>query len=379
MSVRNLKEPGRYADGNGLYLVVDRSGARRWILRTVVQGHRRDLGLGGVSLVGLAEARSKAAELRLVARSGGDPLANRRRAQAVPTFAEAAELVHAERKPGWRNPKHADQWINTLRQYANPVIGTFRVNAVGTPDIMRILTPIWLTKAETARRLRQRIGVVMEWAKAHGYRGGDNPVSGVANGLPKQSGMADHHAAMPFAEVPQFLAMLRSSTEQGEITRLALQFLILTAARTGEVLGARRAELDLASATWTVPADRMKAKRVHRVPLSNRAVEIVARANELAGESPFLFPGRTPDVHLSNMALAMTLRRMKIVDATVHGFRSSFRDWAAEATTYPREIAEMALAHTIESKVEAAYRRGDLFNKRAAMMEDWSEFGTREN
>ena len=373
--VRQLKEPGRYADGNGLYLVVDPSGAKRWLLRTVIQGRRRDLGLGGLSLVTLAEAREKALSFRKLAREGGDPVADRRKALVtIPTFVEAIVIVYEEHKASWRNAKHAQQWINTLTQYAVPMIGDRRVDQIETPDILRVLAPIWLTKQETARRLRQRLGTVMDWAKAAGFRSGENPVDGVAKGLPKQAVNKEHHAALPYAEVPAFVARLQRSGD-GEVARLAFQLLILTASRTSEVLGARWDEFNFGDNLWIVPAGRMKAKRPHRVPLSNRSLAILERAREMSADSDYVFPGRSPLAPLSNTVLLMMLRRMK-VDVTAHGFRSSFRDWAAETTSYPRELAEMALAHTIENKVEAAYRRGDLLEKRAEMMSQWADYVT---
>lgn len=374
VQVRALKTPGRHADGNGLYLVVDRSGAKRWLLRTVVQGRRRDIGLGGVGLVSLAEAREKALAYRKVSRDGGDPLAERRKALAtIPTFAEAAELVHAEHKATWKNAKHAAQWITTLRTYANPHFGSKRVDQIGTPDVLRALAPIWLTKCETASRVRQRIGTVLDWAKAAGHRSGDNPVEGVTRGLPKQGEREEHHAALPYAEVPAFVARLRAMSGQGEIGRLAFEFLILTAARTSEVLGAQWSEIDDSEALWMVPASRMKAGREHRVPLSGQAREVLTRAKVLAGDSSLIFPGRSGTKPLSNMVFLMALRRMEM-PITAHGFRLSFRDWAAEATNLPREVAEMALAHTIENRVEAAYRRGDLLDKRRDLMEQWAAF-----
>jgi len=371
--VRQLTKPGRYADGNGLYLVIDPSGAKRWLLRTVVRGSRRDIGLGGLSLVPLAEAREKAFAYRKLAREGGDPLAERRKAHVtVPTFAEAITIVHDEHKASWRNAKHAQQWINTLSQYAVPIIGERRVDQIETPDVLRVLAPIWLKKQETARRLRQRIGTVMDWAKASGFRSGDNPVDGVAKGLPKQQDAKTHHAAMPFPEVPGFVARLQGAGE-GITARLAFEFLILTASRTGEVLGARWEEFNDEERLWIVPAARMKAKRIHRVPLCTRCLAILNAAREFSAESEYVFPGRSISAPLSNMVFLMMLRRMEI-EITPHGFRSSFRDWAAEATAYPRELAETALAHTIENKVEAAYRRGDLLEKRRELMEAWSNF-----
>lgn len=372
VAVRQLKTPGRYADGNGLYLVVEPSGAKRWLLRTVVHGKRRDIGLGGLSLVSLADAREVAAAYRKLARSGGDPLAERRKAQnPCPSFREAANTVHGEHKAAWRNAKHGQQWINTLKQYAFPILGDMRVDQIQAPDVLRVLSPIWLVTPETARRVRQRISTVMDWAKASGHREGDNPVVGVAKGLPKQGERNNHHAAMPYVDVPGFVTRLRSS-EDGELARLAFEFLILTAGRTSEVLLTRQSEFDLKAKLWIVPAERMKAKREHRVPLSDRCVDIVKRASLLSADSELVFPGRSINKPMSNMVFLMMLRRMK-VPVTAHGFRSSFRDWAAETTSFPRELAEMALAHTIENKVEAAYRRGDLLERRRELMEEWSE------
>ena len=371
--VRQLKVPGRYADGNCLYLVVDPSGAKRWVLRTIVHGKRRDIGLGGLSLVSLAEAREKALSYRKLAREGGDPLAERqKKQQVIPTFAEAAEKVHAEHKAGWKNEKHAAQWLNTLTQYAFPEIGHRRVDLIDTPDVLRTLSPIWLAKPETARRVRQRIGTVLDWAKAAGYRTGDNPVDGVAKGLPKQGDRDEHHAALLYADVPGFVRRLRTSAT-GEIARLAFEFLVQTASRTGEILGACWDEVDLDLKVWTVPPERMKAGRLHRVPLSTRSIAILKRARDLSGGSQYVFPGRSSTKPMSNMVFLMILRRMKL-NVTAHGFRSSFRDWAAEQTNMPREVCEMALAHAIENKVEAAYRRGDLFEKRRELMEQWSRF-----
>lgn len=252
-----------------------------------------------------------------------------------------------------------------------------REDAISTPDILRVLSPIWLTKPETARRVRQRLSTVMDWAKAAGYRVGDNPVDGVARGLPKQTDSDQHHAALPFAEVPSFITTLRASSGS-ETAKLAFEFLILTACRTSEVLLARWDEVDEKEDLWTIPAERMKAKRIHRVPLSTGCMKIVKKARGLAGRSKFMFPGKSEDKPLSNMVFLMTLKRMKL-EVTAHGFRSAFRDWSSEATTYPREIAEMALAHTIENKVEAAYRRGDLLEKRRQMMEDWAAYARGTN
>jgi integrase len=373
--VRQLKTAGRYADGNGLYLVVDPSGAKRWVLRTVVKSKRRDIGLGGVSLVSLNEAREKAGSYRKIAREGGDPLADKRKAElSIPTFSAAAEKVFEEHKGSWHNEKHAAQWITTLRTYVFPILGNRAVDQIEAPDVLRVLGPIWLTKPETARRVRQRIGTVLDWAKVAGYRIGENPVDGVSKGLPKQGGKDNHHAALAYPDVPGFVEAL-SQTGVSEVARLAFEFLILTASRTNEVLGMMWQEVDDVGRTWTVPAERMKAKRIHRVPLSPRCAEILDRAKQIGVQSAFVFPGRSGDKPLSNMVFLMTLRRMNL-EVTAHGFRSSFRDWAAEQTNFPREVCETALAHAVENRVEAAYRRSDLFEKRRELMADWANYVT---
>ena len=373
--VRKVSEAGRYGDGNGLYLVVDPSGARRWVLRTVVHGRRRDIGLGGLKIVSLAEARDLAMQYRRVARGGGDPLQERRSARRiVPTFEAAALSVHGEHKATWRNAKHAAQWINTLTEYVFPLIGNRPIDQIDTPDLLRVLTPIWLKKPETARRVRQRISTVLDWAKASGHRSGDNPVAGVAKGLPKQPDRALHLAALPYAAVPAFVDQLRAS-DFTEMVRLAFEFLVLTAARTSEVLEAKWNEIDLKGAVWTIPGSRMKAGREHRVPLAPACITILKQARELAPEAAYVFTGRSSEKPLSNMAFLMALRRLKL-DVTAHGFRSAFRDWASERTNFPNEVCELALAHTIKNKVEAAYRRGDLLEKRRELMTTWAAFVT---
>jgi integrase len=372
IKIRALKKPGRYADGNGLYLIVEPSGAKRWMLRTVVQERRRDLGLGGTQLVSLAEAREKAFNLRKVARAGGDPIAEKARA-VVPTFAQAAQSAHTEHIAAWKNSKHAAQWISTLRVYAFPGIGTRRVDQVETPDVLKILSPIWLTKSETARRVKQRIGTVLDWANAAGFRAGENPVNGVAKGLAKQPDRRNHHATLPYAEVPSFIQDLGASENITEPTKLAFEFLILTAARTNEVLQAPWSEIK--DRVWTLPPERTKAKREHRVPLSPQCLAVLRRAKELSDGSEYVFSGRSAGKPLSNTVFLMALRRMEI-EVTAHGFRSAFRDWAAEQTSFSREVCEAALAHTIRDKTEAAYRRGDLFEKRRELMRAWADFLT---
>ncbi|MBP2301963.1 tyrosine-type recombinase/integrase [Azospirillum picis] len=377
VTVRNAK-PGRYADGNGLYLEVDESGARRWLLRIMVQGRRRDIGLGSTTLVSLAEARDTAIAMRKVARAGGDPVAERQKAlRIVPTFESAARTCHTEHKDSWKNGKHADQWLTTLETHAFPVIGTMTVDRIGTPEVRDVLLPIWLEKPETARRVRQRIGTVLDWAATKGFREGENPVRSVAKGLPKQKDSGEHFAALPYDDVPAFLTKLRATDQTGPVVKLAMEFLILTAVRSGEMRGAMWREIDTEAKLWTIPAERMKAGKPHVVPLAPRAVELLEEARKLARKpddlDALVFEGSKPDKPMSDMTLTMVLRRMKI-EATAHGFRSAFRDWTAETTNTPSDVAEMALAHTIKNKVEAAYRRGDLLEKRRVLMKLWADF-----
>ncbi len=374
VKVRNVREPGRYADGNGLYLVVEPSGSKHWLLRTVVKQKRTDIGLGSLRLVTLAEAREEAGRMRKIARAGGDPLAERRAARRVtPTFEAAACAVHTAHEASWRNEKHAAQWINTLKEYAFPKFGQKQVDQVESADIMRALNPIWLTKPETARRVMQRIRTVFEWAKASGLRSGDNPVEGVSKVLPKQTAAGSHHAALSYAKVSGFIKKLRKVNAEAS-SRLGFEFTILTAARTNEVLGAKWDEIDLKKKIWTIPAERMKAKREHRVPLTARCISILTEARKLSPKSDFVFRGRSDDKPMSNMVFLMLLRRMEREDITAHGFRSSFRDWAAEQTNIPSAVCEAALAHTLQNKTEAAYNRTDLFDKRRELMDLWSVY-----
>lgn len=376
--LRTLKAPGRYADGNGLYLFVEPSGAKRWILRTVVAGKRRDIGLGSTQLVPLADARAEAARLRRMARSGGDPLAERRRERRpMLTFKEAATKVHEAHAPTFKNLKHRAQWLASLEADVFPVFGERPVDTIESADVLKALVPIWSAKRETASRLKQRIKVVLDWAKASGYRTGDNPVDGVTTVLPKTRPAATHHAALPFAQVPAFLQTLRAA-EAGDSVKLAFEFLILTAARTGDVLGARWDEIDRGAKTWVIPAERMKAKQEHRVPLSPQCLELLERAQAIADGGPFVFPGRSQNAPLSNMVFLMVLRRLKAGDVTAHGFRSAFRDWAAERTNVPRAVCEAALAHVVKDKTEAAYFRSDLFDRRRKLMDTWAKFATTE-
>jgi integrase len=360
-SINAITEPGRYTDGNCLHLIVDPSGAKRWVLRVTVHGIRRDIGLGPKSIVSLKAARDEAARMRKIAWAGGDPLAERRKARkVVPTFEEAARQVHTEQSKSFRNKKHAAQWLSSLDMYVFKVFGSRRVDHIESADVLKALSAIWLSKPETARRVRQRIKAVFDWAKASGYRTGDNPVEGVSKVLPKHSTKQEHHAALPHAQVSTFIEKLRQY--DGVSTRLAFEFLILTAARTSEVLKAKWSEIDSDGKVWIVPADRMKAKVEHRVPLSSRCIEILKEAKEIADGGYYIFPGRSENKPLSNMTFDMALRRIKYIEITTHGFRSTFRDWAEEKTNFTNSVIESALAHTVKNKVEAAYLRTTLFD-----------------
>ena len=365
----------RLADGGGLYLVVAPSGSKSWVLRTVVKGKRCDLGLGGVTLVSLKEAREHALRLRKIARAGGDPLAERRHERrTVPTFEAAATQVHASHAPTFKNEKHRKQWLSSLTAMF-AAFGAKRVDAITSADILSALSPQWLDRPETSRRVLQRLRVIFDWCKANGYCTGDNPTQGITKVLPKHRAAKAHHAALPYPEVTAFLLALRES-DASEPVRLGFELTVLCATRTSETLRATWSEVDLPATTWTIPGDRMKNGVDHRIPLSPRCVEILTRAQALSDGSQYVFSGRTPAKPLSNMAFLMTLRRMKRSDVTTHGFRSSFRDWAAERTNFPRAVCEAALAHTLRDKTEAAYHRTDLFERRRELMTAWAAFAT---
>jgi integrase len=397
-TVQKRHEAGRYGDGGGLYLLVRSKDAKFWIFRYSRDGRTREMGLGpaaGRSAVSLADARDKAIRLRRLVRDGVDPLdareaedaakkaeAARATAGAI-TFRDVTDRYIAAHEAGWRNAKHRQQWRNTLEQYVLPSIGELAVGAVGTGEVMRILEPLWKRAPETASRLRGRIERILDHAKARGWREGENPArwrGHLDQLLPARRKVraVEHHPAPPYAEAASFVAALR---QVEGLAALALEFTILTAARAGETLGARWSEIDLAAKLWTVPAAQMKGNKEHRVPLSGRAVAILkelAQLREMSGEgdgaTAFLFPGRSRRRPLSDTAMRTVLRRMGRGDLTVHGFRSTFRDWAAERTSFANHVVEAALAHAIGDKVEAAYRRGDLFEKRRRLMEAWATF-----
>jgi integrase len=370
-TVATLTKSGRHSDGGGLYLNITASGARSWVFMWKVGGKRREMGLGPLRDVPLAKARERAAEVRQKLADGLDPIAARDKPK-VTTFGEAADALIESMASSWRNEKHRAQWKMTLTVYCEPLRAK-PVTEIGTEDILKVLKPLWTTKPETASRLRGRIERVFDFARARGQGSGENPARwrGHLDAiLPKRAKLTrGHHKAMPFDEVPAFVAALR---EREGVAPRALEFAILTAARSGEVMGARWGEISLEAQVWTVPATRMKAARVHRVSLSARAVAIL-REMQQKQLSDLVFPGTKPGRPLSVMALEMVLRRMK-ADVTVHGFRSAFRDWAGERTHFPREMAEAALAHLVGDAVERAYRRGDALEKRRELMEAWAKF-----
>jgi integrase len=402
LNVARTKNPGMYGDGGGLYLQVTSAGAKSWIFRYwaserdaatgdlvrdpasgKVRGTSREMGLGSASVVSLDEARDLAADCRRLRQQSIDPIDARReagqqaaleKAKAL-TFKQAAGAYIAAHRAGWRNVKHAGQWEATLSTYAYPAVGALSVQAVDTGLVLAVIEPIWSTKPETASRLRGRIESVLDWAAARGFRKGENPARwrGHLDHLlpaPSKVRRVKHHAALPYDDMSAFMPALRA---QAGVAARALEFTILTAARTSDTIGAKWSELNLRDKLWTVPGERMKAGKEHRVPLSEAALEILGEmeATGPAGH-PYIFPGGQRDRPLSNMAMAAVLERMGRDDLTVHGFRSTFKDWTSERTNFPGEVAEMALAHAVGDKVEAAYRRGDLFEKRRRLMAEWA-------
>ena len=388
LDVTRTKAKGLYSDGGGLYLQVSASGTKSWIFRYRKNGRTtpRDMGLGPVTTVGLADARQKAAAARRALLEGIDPIDDRKSSHALlaldeakaMTFKACATAYISAHAASWRNEKHAEQWTATLEAYAYPVMGKLPVAAIEVGHVMKVLEPIWSAKTETASRVRGRIESIIGWATANGYRRGENPAQWrghLENLLPKMSKVRKvrHHPALPYSEVGAFLARIR---QENGIVALALEFLILTATRTSETIGAQWSEIDLGNNIWTIPGDRIKAGKEHRVPLSAPAMAILkslakTRASDKGDE--FVFPGGRKGQPLSTNAMLALLKRIERQDVTAHGFRSTFRDWAAEQTNYPRDVAEMALAHAIGDKVEAAYRRGDLFEKRSRLMAEWAK------
>lgn len=384
LQVQKLSKPGYHADGAGLHLCVKATGGKSWIFRYRFGGKEREMGLGPLHTVSLAEAREKALAQRKLLLDGVDPLAakqasevQRKLAEAsVITFDTAATSYIASHRAGWKNEKHAEQWQNTLATYASPVFGSLPVADVTTALVLRVLQPIWTTKTETASRVRGRVEKVLDWCKTQGYRTGDNPAAwrGHLENLlssPKKTKKVEHHPALPWREVGAFMQELR--TMHGTAA-LATEFIILTNCRTSEAINATWAEFDLGEKRWTIPAARMKAAKEHTIPLSDAALGVLQRLKAETKEGEFVFPGGKKNTALSNMACLALLKRMGRGDLTVHGFRSSFRDWAGESTVHPREVIEHAMAHQLPDKAEAAYARGSLLERRRVLMADWANY-----
>ncbi|WP_413875822.1 tyrosine-type recombinase/integrase [Albidovulum sp.] len=374
-------KPGKWADGFGLYLNVSDFGGRWWSWRGTVHGKRVEIGMGSAFLVGLNEARETAKEWRRIARTGGSPKAVRdaEKRESI-TFEEAARRVWREQiESVAKNDRHVASWIASLENDAFPVLGKRDMRSITSADILKVLQPIWLAKPETARRVRQRMGTVWDWARASGFYDGVSPLEGISRALPKQQARVKHYPALPYDKLPDLMDEIEGVSGYGA---LALRFTILTAARSGETRGATWDEIDMAAATWTIPAERMKAQVLHRVPLSPEAIEVLKATPKIEGER-LVFPSSKRGTPLSDMTLSAVLKRLgdgptltEVGHVVVHGFRSCFRDWAEEQTSTPHEVKEAALAHAVANKVEAAYRRTDLFDKRRGLMESWGRFAT---
>ena len=375
---KSTREPGRYGDGRGLYLTVSPGGSKAWLLRIAIDGRRRDVGLGVYPDISLAKARQLSEAHRVAVAEGRDPLADKRRAK-MPTFAEAAVKVHEANLPRWRNGKHTQQWLATLELYAFPVIGAMRVDRIERRDVLSILTPIWAAKPETARRVRQRIRTVLKWAQAHDFVEHNSAGEGIDGALPPMGRSKEQFRALPHAEVPAALDTVEASPAS-MAAKACLRFLILTAARSGEARGATWAEIDMDAREWRIPGERMKGGQAHRVPLSDAAVAVLTEAARLRDASNLIFPSpRKAGRPLSDMSLTKLLRDTGLADhATVHGFRSCFRDWAAECTNAPHSVMELSLAHSVGGAVEQAYARSTLLERRRALLAEWAAYLDRD-
>lgn len=382
LQVSKLKTPGYHADGGGLYLSVKPSGTKSWIFRYRFGTKEREMGLGSLNTFSLADARERALQQRKLLADGNDPLGFKRAAQlarsmadaSIITFDRAASSYIESHRSGWKNDKHVDQWTNTLATYASPVFGELPVGEITTALVMRVLQPIWTTKTETASRVRGRIEKILDWCKVQGYRTGDNPAAwrGHLENLlsaPQKTKKVEHHPALPWREMGAFMADLR---KMPGAAALALEVIILTNCRTSEAIESTWSEFDLDAALWTIPAERMKAEKEHVIPLSDAALVALRKAHSDTGGGGFVFPGAKKGKPLSNMACLQLLKRMERSDLTVHGFRSSFRDWAGESTAHPREVVEHAMSHQLKDKAEAAYARGTLLERRRVLMADWA-------
>ena len=374
--VKALKEPGRYSDGGGLHLYISKAGRKSWVLRITIDGRRRDIGLGGFPSVSLAGAREKAADHRGAVAEGRDPLAEKH-APAMPTFREAACAVHEANKPRWRNASHIASWMQTLERHAMPTLSNRSLDRIDRGDVLRVLTPIWTTRPETARRVRQRMRTVFRWAMAHGFMETNPAGEAIDGALPPMPKVKAHLRALPYQEVWSALETVEAS--QASIpAKLCFRFLVLTAARSGEARGATWDEIDLAGQVWRIPSERMKAGMEHRVPLSGQALDLLGKASALRDETGLVFPSPLkPGSSMSDMTLTKILRSAGLAErATVHGFRSSFKNWTLEQTDTPWAVSEAALAHILGNSTEQAYARSDLFERRRALMQLWADYLT---
>lgn len=371
LKVKSFKGPGRIGDGGGLWLTAQDSGAKQWSVRFTLDGKRREMGLGSYPIIMLEEAREKTLEARRLVKQGIDPIAEKRRSSSILSFAQAAREVHRINAPSWKNAKHGAQFINTLETYTFPHFGDLSIASIQSQHILNALQPIWLSKPETARRVKQRIGKVMEWSMAQGWRV-DNPVIAATAGLPKQNAPKNRRKAQPYSEVPALIGAVRASGA-APLTKLAFEYLVLTAGRSGEVRESTWSEVDYTQRLCVIPGERMKSGHEHRVALSGRALQVLEEARAHSDGSDLIFSGSSYGKPLSDATLRKLVRSLGF-QVDIHGFRTSFRTWASEQTDYPREVPEMALAHSVGNAVERAYARTDLLDKRRALMEDWAEY-----
>ena len=372
--VKSLCDPGRYSDGEGLHLYIGKTGRKSWVQRITIDGRRRDIGLGGYPAVSLAQARKRSAGNRAAVADGKDPVSDKRKPK-LPTFKDAANAVHKANKPRWRNEKHAASWIQTLERHALPSIGNKRIDKIGRTDVLTVLTPIWTTRPETARRVRQRMRTVFRWAMAHGFTE-TNPAGEVIDGaLPPMPKVKAHLRSLPYQDVGMALETV-SASQASLSAKLCFRFLVLTAARSGEARAANWDEIDMQERLWRIPSERMKAGIEHRVPLSDQALDVLAQASALRDESGLVFPSPLkPGTPMSDMTLTKILRSTGLAErATVHGFRSSFKNWTLEQTDTPWAVSEAALAHTLGNSTEQAYARSDLFDRRRTLMQQWADY-----
>lgn len=374
--IKSLCDPGRYSDGEGLYLYIGKTGRKSWVQRITIDGRRRDIGLGGYPAVSLTQARNRSADNRTAVADGRDPVSDKRKPK-MPTLKEAAYTVHNANRPRWRNEKHAASWIQTLERHALPKIGNKRIDKIGRADVLTVLTPIWTTRPETARRVRQRMRTVFRWAMAHGFME-TNPAGEVIDGaLPPMPKVKAHLRALPYQDVGMALETV-SASQASLSTKLCFRFLVLTAARSGEARAATWDEIDVQEQLWRIPSERMKAGIEHRVPLSEQALKVLAQASALRDESGLVFPSPLkPGSPMSDMTLTKILRSTGLAKrATIHGFRSSFKNWTLEQSDTPWAVSEAALAHILGNSTEQAYARSDLFERRRALMEQWADYLT---